>query len=265
MTGRRSVRPSQPNRKSPSGGTKTAGAAARATPAPRSASARPSKRPVEPAPRKPAFDATWPLFSQNSAPVFPTDRGLTMQELAPPSADLAAFAGRPELPPETNRAAPKLRGGAAGQAPEWLRAAQELVAWLELCITRGALEADEQATIARVCAAFSLGGASENQILRVAHIVQRAHTAIRETPRAQQDLQAAVQAAASVLHAGLPSAIRKRMPLERTVAVVRRLRNEADGWTAIVEGTTELLGWSDDARVHAASAIRAVLERSLER
>jgi hypothetical protein len=29
-----------------------------------------------------------------------------------------------------------------------------------------------------------------------------------------------------------------------------------------VEGTTELLGWTDYARIHAASAIRAVLERS---
>lgn len=267
MTARRSERPSERNRKSlPAAGNKTVGGVARSTPTARNASARPSKRPVEAAPRRPAFEVTWPLFSQNAAPAFPTDPDLTVQKLAPPSADLAAFAGQPEMPPETNRAAGrKPRVTPSSQPPEWLRAAQELVAWLEPRIARGTLEPSEQAAVARLCAAFSLGGANEDQILRVAHIVQRAHTAIRETPRAHQDLQAAFHAAAGVLHAGLPSAIRKRMPLERAVAVVRRLRDEADGWTAIVEGTTELLGWTDFARVHAASAIRAVLERSLER
>lgn len=266
MTARRSERPAGRSSKSlPAAGTKAAGGLGKSTPAlGRSNSGRPSKRPAEAAPRRPAFEATWPLFSENAAPSFPTDPGLTVQKLAPPSADLAAFAGQPELPPETNRAsAKKARGAASSQAPEWLRAAQELVTWLEQRIEHGTVAPIEQAAIARVWAAFCLGGANEAQILRVAHIVQRAHTAIRETPRAHQDLQAAFHAAAGVLHAGLPSAIQKRMPLERAVAVVRRLRDEADGWTAIVEGTTELLGWTDYARVHAASAIRAVLERSL--
>jgi hypothetical protein len=263
MTARRSERPPQRNQKSlPAAGNKTAGGLGKSTPAlARNASLRPSKRPD--GARKRAFEATWPLFSENAAPSFPSDAGLTLQKLAPPSADLAAFAGQPELPPETNRAASK-KPRSAASAPEWLRAAEELVTWLEQRIARGSVEPNEQAAIARVWAAFCLGGASEEQILRVAHIVQRAHTAIRETPRAHQDLQAAFHAAAGVLHAGLPSAIQKRMPLERAVAVVRRLRDEADGWTAIVEGTTELLGWTDYARAHAAGAIRAVLERSLQ-
>ena len=51
------------------------------------------------------------------------------------------------------------------------------------------------------------------------------------------------------------------MPLERAVHVVRRLRDEADAWAAIVEGTSELLGWNDYARTHAASVIRALLEQ----
>jgi hypothetical protein len=264
MTARRSERPPQRNQKSlPAAGNKTGGGLGKSTPAlARNPSLRSSKRPAGAA-RQRAFEATWPLFSENAAPSFPSDAGLTVQKLAPPSADLAAFAGQPELPPEANRVASKKPGHAAS-APEWLRAAEELVTWLEQRIARGSVEANEQAAIARVWAAFCLGGASEEQILRVAHIVQRAHTAIRETPRAHHDLQAAFHAAAGVLHAGLPSAIQKRMPLERTVAVVRRLRDEADGWTAIVEGTTELLGWTDYARIHAASAIRAVLERSLQ-
>jgi hypothetical protein len=265
MTARRSERPSERNRKSlPAAGNKTAGGLGRSS-APtlsRNPIGRPSKRP-EGAAQKRGFEVTWPLFSENSAPSFPSDPGLAVQRLAPPSAQLAAFAGQPELPPETNRAASK-KPHPAASAPEWQRAAEELVTWLTQRITRGTVEPSEQAAIARIWAAFCLGGANEAQIVRVAHIVQRAHTAIRETSGAQRDLQAAFHAAAGVLHAGLPSAIQKRMPLERTVAVVRRLRDEADAWTAIVEGTIELLGWTDYARLHAASAIRAALERSLQ-
>jgi hypothetical protein len=55
--------------------------------------------------------------------------------------------------------------------------------------------------------------------------------------------------------------VRDRMPLERAVHVVRRLRDEADSWAAIVEGTSELLGWKDHARTHAATVIRALLEQ----
>ena len=100
----------------------------------------------------------------------------------------------------------------------------------------------------------------ELQILKVAHLVQRAHNAIRTSPRGATDLQAAYHAAAGVLHAALPTAIRDRMPLERAVHVVRRLRDEADTWAAIVDGTSELLGWKDHARTHAATVMRALIE-----
>jgi hypothetical protein len=189
--------------------------------------------------------------------------------LAPPSADLAALAGRAAPPSETakqvDRQRQKLAGAPDAESPEWLRAASSLAAWLEERIERGEVDVVDQATIARAWAAFCLGGATEPQILRVAHMVQRAHAAIRESPRGHQDLQAAFHAAAGVLHSALPGPIRERMPLERVVYVVRRLREEADGWTAIVQGTTELLGWTDYARVHAATAIRTVLERSRPR
>ena len=223
-----------------------------------------SRASAEPgAPRK-SFEATWPLFGEQAAPSFPADPVVTVHHLAPPSADLAALADRPEPPDTSGKLTPeqkRLRGADLG-APEWLRAARALSDWLEQRVERGAVEPLEQAAIARVWAAFCLGGVSDSQILRVAHLVQRAHTAIRETPRGNHDLQAAFHAAAGVLHSGLPTAVRARMPFERAVTVIRRMRDEADEWTAIVEGTTELLGWTDYARVHAASAIRAVLERS---
>ena len=215
--------------------------------------------------RQKSFDRTWPLFGDQKGAAFPADPYFSVHQLAPPSADLAALAERP-APPDTNRELnlerKRLQAAVPGSAPEWQRAALALAEWLQARVSRGNVEPIEQAAIARAWAAFCLGGVSDTQILRVAHLVQRAHTAIRETPRGSTDLQAAFHAAAGVLHSGLPSALRDRMPLERSVAVVRRLRDEADEWTAIVEGTTDLLGWNDYARVHAATAIRAVLERS---
>jgi hypothetical protein len=75
-------------------------------------------------------------------------------------------------------------------------------------------------------------------------------------------LQIALRAAASVLHSGLPVSVQKRMPLERVVHVTRLLHEEINSWAAIVEGTAELLGWKDYARVHAASVIRAAIEKN---
>jgi len=233
-------------------------------------SSRPSKRPtaIDQNTVK-NFAATWPLFGDKSAPAFPAHPATTVHQLAPPSSDLAALAGRAAPPSETGKQAERQRRHLASTTdpgePEWLRAASSLAEWLDARIAQGRVEPVEQAAIARAWAAFCLGGVTEPQILRVAHIVQRAHSAIRESPRGHQDLQAAFHAAAGVLHAGLPSVIKQRMPIERVVYVVRRLREEADGWTAIVQGTTELLGWTDYARVHAATAIRAALERSRPR
>lgn len=226
--------------------------------------ARHSRRP----PPEKNFAATWPLFGDAGA-AFPAHPATAVHQLAPPSADLAALAGRAPPASEAARHAERerrrLASHTAPEAPEWNRAASALAEWLQARIAQGTAEPVEQAAIARAWAAFCLGGATEPQILRVAHIVQRAHTAIRETPRGHHDLQAAFHAAAGVLHAGLPTAIKQRMPMDRVVYVVRMLRDEADAWTAIVQGTTELLGWTDYAHVHAATAIRAVLERSRSR
>ena len=107
-----------------------------------------------------------------------------------------------------------------------------------------------------------MSGASEAHILRVAHLIGRAHGAIRNTPRQTQQLQAAYHACAGVLHSSLPTGLRERMPFERALSIVRKLHDEADHWAAIVDGTAELLGWKDYARVHAAAVLRAMIERS---
>jgi hypothetical protein len=264
MTVRKSERPT-PGRLGKSGpGLGKTPAVGRTTPLAKSAP-RPSKRP--PADSSPAksFAATWPLFGNAVTGSFPAHPATTVHQLAPPSSHLAALADRaaPESAKKADRQPRQLGGSSDG--PEWLRAATSLSLWLDERIERGTVEPVEQAAIARAWAAFCLGGATEPQILRVAHMVQRAHAAIRESPRGHQDLQAAFHAAAGVLHVGLPGIIKQRMPFERVVYVVRRLREEADAWTAIVQGTTDLLGWTDYARVHAATAIRAVLERSRSR
>ncbi len=227
---------------------------------------RGTRRMTAEVPKRRSFGATWPLFGDSPEPAFPADPSAAVVGLAPPSADLRALAVQSQPTPQLNRQAAReqkrLRESLPPSAPEWLRAAHALAEWLEQRVTRGAVDPMEQAAIARAWAAFCLAGVSDPQILRVAHLVQRAHRAIRDTPRTSPDLAGAFNSAAAVLHAGLPTQVRQRMPLERAVFVVRKLYEEADAWTAIVDGTTELLGWTDYARLHAASAIRAVLERS---
>jgi hypothetical protein len=179
--------------------------------------------------------------------------------------ELAALDQKDEFndtPDSRRKTARRARESLPPLSPEWMRAARALADWLEERIRSGTIDAVEQAAIARTWAAWSMSGASEAHILRVAHLVGRAHGAIRGTPRQNQQLQAAYHACAGVLHSSLPTGIRERMPFERALFVVRRLHDEADHWAAIVDGTAELLGWKDYARVHAASVLRAMIERS---
>jgi hypothetical protein len=209
------------------------------------------------------LEITWPLFGEAESP-FPADPQQSLSLYAPPSEQLTRLAYEGNLPPETTEQleaeARQLRESLPPTAPEWMRAARSLANWLEARIATGRVEPTEQAAIARTWAAFALGGSTDPQILRVAHLVRRAHVAVRELPRDDR-LPIALRAAASVLHTGLPARLRGRMPIERAVQTVRLLCDEADSWAAIVEGTAELLGWKDYARVHAASVIRAVIER----
>jgi hypothetical protein len=208
---------------------------------------------------------TWPLFNERGdAPFFENPKH-AVTPFRPDTADLETLEIRENLPettPKAEREARHFRESQPPVSPDWVRAARALIAWLSERVERGEVDAFEEAALARTWAAFSLAGSSEPQVLKVAHLVSRAHTAIRESTRTSHELQAAVLDCARVLHSGLPTAIRSRMPLERAVLVVRRLRTEADAWAAVVDGATTLLGWDDYARMHAASVLRSVIERS---
>ena len=206
------------------------------------------------------LEITWPLFGE--AQPFPADPQRTVTDFEPQAADLAALKTSAEPPDSTERIQQevrRMRESLTPAAPEWMRAARSLADWLEIRIKRGQVGPVEEAAIARTWAAFSLGGVNEQEVFKIARVVQRAHSAIRET-RAIADLQIAVTACAGVLYAGLPRTVRERMPLERVVATVRKLYEEADSWAAIVEGVADIAGWKDYSRIHAASVLRTVIE-----
>lgn len=137
-----------------------------------------------------------------------------------------------------------------------------MIEWLQQRLAAQQVSPIDEAKISRTWAAFSLAGVSEPQALRVAHLVSRAYHAIRETPRGNVELQAALVDCAGVLHRNLPSAIRERMPVERAIQVVRKLKTEPDAWAAVVEGVAELLGWKDYGRMHAALVLRILIEQA---
>jgi hypothetical protein len=206
------------------------------------------------------LEITWPLFGDSQP--FPADPESAVNEFQPQAAALAALKTSNEPPDSTERIVREvrqMRESLPPGAPEWMQAARALADWLEIRIKRGQVAAVEEAAIARTWAAFSLGGVTNQQLFKIARVVQRAHSAIRET-RPGADLVAAVTACAGVLYAGLPRLVRERMPLPRVVATVGRLHEQPDAWTAIVEGVADIAGWKDYARIHAASVIRAVVE-----
>ncbi|MEI9939836.1 MAG: hypothetical protein WDO69_21665 [Pseudomonadota bacterium] len=218
-----------------------------------------------PSKKDPDLAGTWPLFDEGQPGRFAADPKQTLSSSSPGELELAALDQQDEFndtPDSRQKSTRRVRESLPPLSPEWMRAARALADWLEERIRNGTVDAVEQAAIARTWAAWSLSGATEAHILRVAHLVGRAHSAIRGTPQQSQQLQSAYHACAGVLHSSLPTGIRERMPFERALFVVRKLHEEADHWAAIVDGSAELLGWKDYARVHAASVLRAMIERS---
>lgn len=208
------------------------------------------------------LEITWPLFGDQQP--FPADVHRTFTDFEPPASDLQALETAPDdsesEEERVKQEVRRMRQSLAPSAPEWMRAARALADWLETRIKLGKIAPVEEAKLARTWAAFALGGLTERHILQMAKVVQRAHTAIREAPESTRGLEQAISACAGVLYAGLPRPVRERMPLERVIAAVSALRHEADPWAAIVEGVSDIAGWRDYARIHAASIIRTVVE-----
>jgi len=212
-----------------------------------------------------SFGNTLPLFDPDGTPPLASNPSNTRLAFAPEPARLdllrehdSATVSDPPTAATPSRS--RVRQSLPPTAPEWMEAARMLSQALESVISRGQASPLEQAAIARLHSCWTLGNVSENSILRVAHLVARAHRAIRETQR--QELDAAVRDCAGVLHAGLPSDVRKRVPMERLLYTVRALRETPDPWVAVVEATAELVGWKDLSRFHAAALLRSILEGS---
>lgn len=213
--------------------------------------------------QKRRYGDTLPLFGRGSTPPIAADPRQQPLAFSPEPWRLQELHDRPSAkvsdPPTAKTPSKRLvRESLPPSAPEWMHGARMLSRALEAIVERGDASPLEQAAVARMLATWNLGGLNENQILQVAHLVSRAHRAIRETPR--QEPEAAIRDCAGVLHSGLPSTLRSRVPVERVTWIVRAMRHTADPWVALVEATCELVGWTDLARWHAAALLRCLLE-----
>lgn len=160
--------------------------------------------------------------------------------------------------PNPARADAEGRGAFLDATSSWALKARALSSALEEALRLGHASAKTRGCVERAYAAWSLDSVSAQTVARVAHLARRSHEAIRGTSRS--GLEAAYVDAARILHMGLPSALRRRIPLELAVDLVRNMRREADSWIAVVEATMLLVGWTDAARGRAAEAIRQALE-----
>ena len=144
-------------------------------------------------------------------------------------------------------------------SPEWMRIARALSTALERMIAQGSIDDWERARIERTALAFGLVGVTKRRMRSLAHLLRRAHLAIRNTQR--DVIETAYRDCAEVVYGAMPHELRRTTPFDTVATVVRELREQADPWLAVVDGTCKLLGWSDYARAHAAQALRiAIME-----
>ena len=128
---------------------------------------------------------------------------------------------------------------------------------LEEAIRDGQPTPSFEACIERAWAAWELDGSADKQIARVARLVDKAHTAIRETPASV--VENAYNECAQVLWAGLPRHVKAKQEFASVLLIVRELRSEADSWAAVVDATSKLLGWAQAAKAHAAHSVRVAI------
>jgi hypothetical protein len=142
----------------------------------------------------------------------------------------------------------------------WLDQGRSLLGALQKALSQRDASPRMKASIERAWAAWQLNGWTDREIARVAHLVRRAHEAIRDSPRKVMDQ--ALLDCANVLYAGLPSAVRRRVVLDDVRELVRELRDVAGARHAIELGTMRLLGWSELMRQMAQEAIQTAFEEA---
>ncbi len=128
---------------------------------------------------------------------------------------------------------------------------------LEAAIRDGRVAPLLEASIERAWAAWELDGSGDKNVARIARLIEKAHSAIRETPQAE--CERAYGECAQILWASLPRHVKSKQEFSQVVHVVRELRGEADAWAAVVDATAKILGWPRAARAHAAHAVRVAL------
>lgn len=211
-------------------------------------------------------NATTLVMRPSERPVLPADPSNLMTAYAPPNEELLELA---RYQPPDSGGAESMRGRApamplppmTGDAPEWIRAARAMVNAFEACIQRGEADAFERAAIERAWYAYTMGGVSPRQVMRVVRLVGHAHNALsRTTP---DRLHVAIEDCALLIYNGLPSIVRSTVPYDRVRRVVHQLSQQPNAWVAIVEGSVELLGWKDAAQAHAASILRSIIDKEM--
>jgi hypothetical protein len=141
-------------------------------------------------------------------------------------------------------------------AASWKKRARRLVLALEHAISGGELEAGEMAALERAWSAYELG-VTDATIAAVAHLCERAHSALNQ--KLHGPAQDAYAACAAVLYSGLPRSVRKYLEQQEVVEIVRAMRVQPDPWPAVVDATSKILRWDVLARQHAGQAIRVAL------
>jgi hypothetical protein len=196
--------------------------------------------------------------------MMPADPSKLLTAFAPPNDELLALArlDAPESGPESldrTRIMPPPLPEMGPGAPDWMRAARAMADSFERCIQRGTVDPTEQAAIERAWMAWTMGGITPRHVLRVIKLVSHAHRAVVTSPPSR--VAAVIEDCATLVYNGLPSSVRSNVPYDRVRGVVWKLSQTGDPWIAIVESTVELLGWKDYAQSHAASILRAIIDR----
>jgi len=142
----------------------------------------------------------------------------------------------------------------------WIERGRTLLTALQKALSQRDASPRTKASIERAWAAWQLMGWTDREIVRVAHLLRRAHEALRDSPRKVLD-QALIDCA-NVLYAGLPSVVRRRVVLDDVRELMRELRDVANAKSAVEQGTMRLLGWNELMRAMAQDAIQSAFEEA---